>query len=232
MTSFSVYKTTSLVSTGFYYGIHKTSRPNDSYLGSGTIIKLAVKKYGPKQFKKEVLFCFATRKEAADKERELIAAAKGNPLCWNITPGGEEGWDQVNESGVVQRYWRANRETMREAIREAVKRKWADPDHRASHLAVNNSPEVKEKQREGHRRQWKSLSAVKLQAVKQERKARFADEDYKNRKVADLMKYARNPDRKPERTQNARLVNHTRWHVNRSIVKEDCGLCLPKRAMS
>jgi hypothetical protein len=45
-------------------------------------------KYGKHSFRKEVLFQFQTPKEAYQKEVELIAQEKGNPLCYNIHLGG------------------------------------------------------------------------------------------------------------------------------------------------
>lgn len=39
-----------------YRGMHKTSDPNDGYLGSGNHIQAAIRKYGVKNFKKTVIF--------------------------------------------------------------------------------------------------------------------------------------------------------------------------------
>lgn len=84
------YKTTNLVNDKFYYGIHSTNNLNDGYIGSGKLLKKSIEKYGKENFIKEMLFDFATRKEASDYERlivnlELIALEQ----CYNCKPGGD-----------------------------------------------------------------------------------------------------------------------------------------------
>ncbi len=37
-----VYKTTNLVNSKYYIGVHRTNDPNDDYLGSGNLIKRAI----------------------------------------------------------------------------------------------------------------------------------------------------------------------------------------------
>ena len=93
----TVYKTTNQENRRFYIGIHKTEDPNDAYLGSGTIIKRVVQKHGASKFNKEVLFVFLTRKEAENKEVELLLEEKSNPLCYNLHEGGEGGFEYINK---------------------------------------------------------------------------------------------------------------------------------------
>ena len=49
-----VYKVTNLRNNRIYVGVHY-GYPDDAYLGSGTVICEAIKKYGRENFKKEVL---------------------------------------------------------------------------------------------------------------------------------------------------------------------------------
>ena len=48
-----IYKTTNLVNGKIYIGKDKNNNP--SYLGSGKILKLAIKKYGKENFTKETI---------------------------------------------------------------------------------------------------------------------------------------------------------------------------------
>ena len=52
---FIVYKTTNLLNGKVYIGKHETYDINDDYLGSGKILKYALKKYGSINFKKEII---------------------------------------------------------------------------------------------------------------------------------------------------------------------------------
>jgi hypothetical protein len=41
-----IYKTTNLLNNKFYIGMHSTSNLKDGYLGSGTHLRYAIRKYG------------------------------------------------------------------------------------------------------------------------------------------------------------------------------------------
>lgn len=82
-----VYKTTNLINNYIYIGVHKTANPEifDGYLGCGINIKIpytyenaktkfqqAVKEFGFKSFKREVLSVFDTPEEAYELEGILV----------------------------------------------------------------------------------------------------------------------------------------------------------------
>jgi hypothetical protein len=69
-----VYKTTNLVNKKIYVGVHKTSllEEFDGYLGSGTVIKRAIEKYGKSNFKRDTLFVCDTKEEAYDIESIIV----------------------------------------------------------------------------------------------------------------------------------------------------------------
>ena len=87
-----VYKTTNLINNKFYYGIHSTNDLEDGYIGSGTLLKKAIKKYGKNNFVKEILIFYNTREEALFAERLIITEHDlNNEMCYNMKNGGEGG---------------------------------------------------------------------------------------------------------------------------------------------
>jgi hypothetical protein len=88
-----------LVNGNYYFGVHKTKNPYDDYLGSGTYIKLAIKKYGAENFRKDILFIYPDSESAFSKEDELVQCYRGtDPSCRNIRQGGSGGFDYINEN--------------------------------------------------------------------------------------------------------------------------------------
>lgn len=68
-----VYQTTNLVNGKIYVGIHKQKgKKFDGYLGSGTTLKKAIKKYGENNFVRKILFECETRKDAFWLEKIIV----------------------------------------------------------------------------------------------------------------------------------------------------------------
>jgi hypothetical protein len=93
---YTVYKTTNLVNGRYYIGVHKTKDPYDRYLGSGSILKKAIAKYGVHEFQKSILFIYPDSTSAYGKEFELLTVLKGDPFCYNLIDGGAGGWEGAN----------------------------------------------------------------------------------------------------------------------------------------
>ena len=69
---YTVYKITNLVNKKIYIGVHKTENVNDSYMGSGKLIKRAIIKHGRENFIKEILFSFDNKEDAYQKEKSIL----------------------------------------------------------------------------------------------------------------------------------------------------------------
>ena len=94
------YKITNLINNHFYYGIHSTNNINDGYMGSGSRLHHAYKKYGIENFEKEILKYFDTREELAQYEADVVTEELVlDQNCYNISCGGEK-WNTLNSISV------------------------------------------------------------------------------------------------------------------------------------
>jgi len=84
-----VYRIDNRINGMYYFGVHSTNNSDDNYMGSGTYLKRSMSKYGKDKFEKTILFCFESRKEALNKESELVnEQVLKDPYCYNLIPGG------------------------------------------------------------------------------------------------------------------------------------------------
>jgi len=90
---YTIYKITNLLNDKYYIGKHMTNNLNDGYMGSGKLIRRAIKKYGIDNFKKEILHVFDNVEDMNDKEAELVMISEET---YNLTKGGNGGWYHVN----------------------------------------------------------------------------------------------------------------------------------------
>lgn len=67
-----VYKITNKIDKKIYIGCHKTKNIDDGYMGSGTYLKRAIKKYGLENFEKIILYNFDNNLDMLKKEAELV----------------------------------------------------------------------------------------------------------------------------------------------------------------
>ena len=92
-----LYQIRNKVNNKVYVGVHKTKNIDDGYMGSGTVIKSAIEKYGIDNFEKTILEYFDTSKMMYQKEKEVVTEEflKRDDV-YNIRCGGLGGFDHLN----------------------------------------------------------------------------------------------------------------------------------------
>jgi group I intron endonuclease len=84
-----IYKTTNSINGKFYIG--KDAKNKKNYLGSGTILKQAIKKYGKSNFTKEILEVCNSLEHLAEREKYWITKLNAIETGYNIAEGGIGG---------------------------------------------------------------------------------------------------------------------------------------------
>lgn len=91
---YTIYKVTNTINGKYYIGKHQSKTPMDNYMGSGELIRKAIKKYGIENFEKEILYYCESLEDMNNKEKEILNEDHvKNPQCYNQKIGGEGGWD-------------------------------------------------------------------------------------------------------------------------------------------
>jgi hypothetical protein len=94
-----VYKTTNNVNGRTYVGVHKTKNIDDAYLGSGTLIRRAVKKYGRENFSKVILAVFDNPDDMFFMEELLVnETTLQENKSYNLVRGGRNSISFVNDN--------------------------------------------------------------------------------------------------------------------------------------
>ena len=92
MNYYGLYKITNLVNGKIYIGKHVTNNIDDGYMGSGTWLRRAVKKYGISNFRKEWLGFYEDLDELNYMERVFVDQTWVDRAdTYNLKVGGEGG---------------------------------------------------------------------------------------------------------------------------------------------
>lgn len=137
-----IYKTTCKVNGKFYYGMHSTDDLNDGYIGSGTYLAKAIRRYGCENFSFEILEHLPDRESLRKRETELITEEILNdPMCMNLRLGGEGGWDHCNKPG----NWLGISSRTNSKVQRRISQKKTEK--------LNNDPVFRKKYQESKRQQ-------------------------------------------------------------------------------
>lgn len=88
-----IYKTTNLVNGKIYIGQHKYEGKVKNYIGSGTLLQKAIKKYGKEKFKIQIIEICYSLKELNKREIHWISFynSTNKKIGYNIEEGGSPG---------------------------------------------------------------------------------------------------------------------------------------------
>lgn len=94
-----LYRITNLVNGKIYVGVHKTRNLDDGYMGSGKLIRCAIKKYGVENFQKEILETFETAAKMYEREKQVVTweFLERNDV-YNVCRGGHGGFEFINKN--------------------------------------------------------------------------------------------------------------------------------------
>lgn len=106
-----IYRTTNIINGKYYIGKHQTKNLNDGYMGSGKILKYAIKKYGLENFHREILFI--CKDEHHMNILEKILVVPDVELNYNLCSGGKGGFSYINKNVMFADVRRKNLEKSR-----------------------------------------------------------------------------------------------------------------------
>ncbi len=143
-----IYKTLNTVNGKYYIGMDTKNDPN--YLGSGTILKKAIKKYGRQSFKKIILEFCDTVEQLREQEKYWIEIynACTDRESYNISTGGTGGDNFTNnpDKEQIREKLKARRHT--EATKQKIRENHWQSQHGGSRLGTKWTKEQREKMEE------------------------------------------------------------------------------------
>ena len=106
-----IYKTTNILNGLIYVGQSINNDPY--YIGSGRLLKKAIKEFGKRNFKKEILEYCNNKFELDEKEKYWIdfLDSKNPEIGYNIIAGGTTGWKNMNEERKREFYNKKSEQT-------------------------------------------------------------------------------------------------------------------------
>ena len=92
---YTIYKITNKLNGKFYIGKHQTINLDDGYMGSGKLIKRAIKKYGIDNFIKEIIMIYDNEYDMNQAEKKYVVISDSS---YNLCEGGKGGFSYINNN--------------------------------------------------------------------------------------------------------------------------------------
>ena len=148
-----IYKTVNAINGKFYIG--QDSNNNPEYLGSGTLLKRAIEKYGKENFIKEIVEVCSTKTELNEREKYWIKETKAQEIGYNIADGGWGGntMCEENKERIINGFkGKKHKPETLEKMKVKKNPKLSDEERerrRQKMLELRSNPEFMRKQEEG-----------------------------------------------------------------------------------
>lgn len=210
-----IYRITNKANGKSYIGKHSTHNLDDNYMGSGLLIKKAIKKYGIENFKKEIIV-FAKNIEELNR-LEILYIRDMKPK-YNIALGGTGGAViLVLKSNLPEKYQQYIEKLKNKTSPWVGKKHTIESRQKMSESAKNRPPNWPKNSR--HTKEAKEkMSLAKIGCTPWNKGTYLSDKHRKNLSIAHI------GNKIPQEISAKR--NHTRWHTNRSIYKSTCLFCI------
>ena len=96
-----LYEIKNNINNKIYVGVHKTKVLDDGYMGSGKVIKSAIKKHGIDNFTKIILETFDNRESMFAREKEVVTDEfLSRDDVYNLRLGGDGGYDFIHKNNL------------------------------------------------------------------------------------------------------------------------------------
>ena len=148
--NYYLYKITNLCNGKIYIGVHKTISSNDGYMGSGKLIKTAIKKYGRNNFSKDILETFSNEKDMISREQEIVTKEFVlDDSNYNIMPGGKFG--SMDRNGLSFKGKTHSLATVKKIRNSSIGRKHSDQTRKKmSKNNFSNTDPIRQKEHAKH----------------------------------------------------------------------------------
>ena len=233
-----VYLTINTINSKFYIGKHTTSSLNDRYIGSGTHILNAIKKYGESSFINYKLVFFNKEQDAYDYESYLLSEDMIKKfkdvlnITYNLRAGRVGGSTYMSKETRIK-ISKANKEILarpevKEKLSISTTKNWSNPIYRekivSSSIANWSDPSYRNKVSNSVS---ESLNRPEVkEKLSKASKKRWSDSEYKER-VSISIKEIRSSEesRNKTRQKSREMWSDTTYRENHrkamDIVRED-----------
>ena len=189
-----IYRITNKINGKTYIGKHKYKKLNDSYMGSGILLKKAQKKYGIENFEKKILVFNISKLEHVNLLEETFIAAErekvGRENCYNRSDGGDGGSTMRGKHHSEETKRKIGEKSKSRHYSEETKRKHSEAMKSSNNpmYGKRHSEETKKKIAEANKgRHWK-LSEETKEKMRKATKNREPMSEETKKKISEAKK--------------------------------------------